>query len=1056
MGTRHERVIVDLDDRFSRGMAGMSANTSLFKKNIGDADRQLLVFDKHTQDVGRNIDKLSGRLGLFIDLAATLGPSLIPATTALLPLMSGLTNQLGFAAIAGGSTILAFQGVGDALKAVNEQAVNPSTANLEKMHEAMAKLGPAGRDFVRELQSLRPEMQKLQDSAQAGLFPGMTEGIESLMTRMPAAERIITEVTDGLGDLLADAGESLSGPQWDEFFSVVESEARPTMMALGESIGQVTKGLAELWIAFAPLNRDFSQGMLEASRSFAEWADGLSQTQGFADFMAYLEETGPQVASTLGSLGSALLDVLEAAAPLGGPALAAIKGFSEAISAIANSDIGTPLLAAVAAMRAFSLASTVAGKATSTVWGTKAQSQVKSYGGSLLGVVSAQERANTAAGQMARTTAMQRTALLRGAAGAAALGLATTGMADSIGLSNTAMLGLTGFMVGGGVGAAFGTAAGAVLDLTHANDGLNDSLAQLSAMAGKVDFGTFNAQLAQTKKQVDDLSHVTGVGDALSDTFKTFGGALSGGGGFLEQRGKARNELKAAELTQQTAGRNAGSAAATKAYAQAQLAASRLAAQGFQLTAAGAREAAMSVEQFTFSMRGATAALERQSNWDTFRGAVLDAKDAVASAGKTLQKNGDIIRGQGRDMQRAGLESRGLLRNIAAQAIQTSQGMKDIGNRTKFLGGARRSFIQVAQSMGISRQAARALADQLGLVSRIKVTPKVKLEGVGPALSSAAQVSAALSRIPRNVTSTIRVTRTGAVGGSGHANAQAYGGLYTAGGVRHYAYGDVANRHMPELAGPGQTRVWREPETQGEAYIPLANDDRRPRARAIAAETVSLLGGTAYFADGGINARRGRGGDDGHHVDRFTKALRAATRALEKEKTVREGLISKRTELSSSVRDNFLGDPFEGDTNVWAKGAGDPRATLKADISRANNFRATLMQLKKNGLDGSALAAIASTGDVGKARALLSLGKTGIGQYESLYKQRAVAASTVGAYAGGAVYNSQIAASNKELREIRNEIRHLRHESRGHARETGREAAKGVNRGAAAARRNRR
>ena len=44
---------------------------------------------------------------------------------------------------------------------------------------------------------------------------------------------------------------------------------------------------------------------------------------------------------------------------------------------------------------------------------------------------------------------------------------------------------------------------------------------------------------------------------------------------------------------------------------------------------------------------------------------------------------------------------------------------------------------------------------------------------------------------------------------------------------------DIADRHYPEFAGPGPTRMWREPETEGESYIPHANDWRRPRAEAI-------------------------------------------------------------------------------------------------------------------------------------------------------------------------------------------------------------------------------
>jgi hypothetical protein len=72
--------------------------------------------------------------------------------------------------------------------------------------------------------------------------------------------------------------------------------------------------------------------------------------------------------------------------------------------------------------------------------------------------------------------------------------------------------------------------------------------------------------------------------------------------------------------------------------------------------------------------------------------------------------------------------------------------------------------------------------------------------------------------------------------------------------LRSYSTGAV-ERHEPDIFSPaprGTVRVFAEPETEGEAYIPLANDHRRPRAQAILAETARILGGVAHFAEGAI------------------------------------------------------------------------------------------------------------------------------------------------------------------------------------------------------------
>lgn len=64
------------------------------------------------------------------------------------------------------------------------------------------------------------------------------------------------------------------------------------------------------------------------------------------------------------------------------------------------------------------------------------------------------------------------------------------------------------------------------------------------------------------------------------------------------------------------------------------------------------------------------------------------------------------------------------------------------------------------------------------------------------------------------------------------------------------AAGDVKNAHQPEIAAGGAMRLWAEPETKGESYIPHANDWRRPRAVSLWEQTGRILG---QFAAGGVN-----------------------------------------------------------------------------------------------------------------------------------------------------------------------------------------------------------
>ncbi|MFI1563853.1 phage tail tape measure protein [Streptomyces sp. NPDC020490] len=73
--------------------------------------------------------------------------------------------------------------------------------------------------------------------------------------------------------------------------------------------------------------------------------------------------------------------------------------------------------------------------------------------------------------------------------------------------------------------------------------------------------------------------------------------------------------------------------------------------------------------------------------------------------------------------------------------------------------------------------------------------------------------------------------------------------------VDYFAGGGVRQEdHVAQIAPAGAWRVWAEPETGGEAYIPLA-PAKRARSRRIAEETVRRLGGgpVQWYASGGLS-----------------------------------------------------------------------------------------------------------------------------------------------------------------------------------------------------------
>jgi TP901 family phage tail tape measure protein len=93
------------------------------------------------------------------------------------------------------------------------------------------------------------------------------------------------------------------------------------------------------------------------------------------------------------------------------------------------------------------------------------------------------------------------------------------------------------------------------------------------------------------------------------------------------------------------------------------------------------------------------------------------------------------------------------------------------------------------------------------------------------------------------------------------------GGIFNGAGVQTFA--DGGENHVAQMAPAGAWRVWAEPETGGEAYIPFAAS-KRQRSREIAMQAVNKLGGVAHFADGGIGGNTASNGID---YDRLGRSL---------------------------------------------------------------------------------------------------------------------------------------------------------------------------------------
>ena len=1023
---------------YNRDIASSAAVTGLLAGRIDSADDSLAMFDKTAGGSTRTIDRFSGRLGLLLDVAGALGPALIPIASVGIPAVTGLASAFGMAALGGGTAVLAFQKVGDAVGALNKARLQPTEANLKAADLALKQLGPDAQHLAKYLSGLTDEVRGLRDAAAGGVLPGVEDAIDSLLLRGPQAERILGLIGDAVGDLLAEGGASIASDRWDDFFNFIATEVPPAITGLGHAVGDLAHAAAELWMAFAPLNSDFLGWLTNAADAIDDWATGLDQTEGFQEFIAYIEENGPQVGQTLGAIAMALLNIVEAAAPIGAVSLPILEAVANVISLIADSDLGTPLVALLALSRTMSLLdrATAGPIASVRTLGADISTMASTSIGAYSRTTAVAERYEKAAARTRETLGkLGKTAGIVGG-----LTLAQSGLTDEIGLTNTAlgasaglMAGPWGAAVGGGIGALLDFAAASKLATVEAKDLVEQIDLQTLAL-NKQGYAAIGESLSGYQDALDatglSLEEVVSAsvngGDELDRVNQTITDYLNGLGPLTAGTADYTSEQAKA------ASANADQATAVQRLREAlfgqndevdkatDLARARKA--GIDAAADADRDGADAADEYTSSLERMATAVAELNGLLSERKLTRDYNQAWLDINKTIKDNGQVwdkTKAKGID----NLNAVDHAVDVAAQRIElyTEQGRKAAAQRvlTQTLADLR----QFAQENPKARDAIQALIDDLKEADKTKAKPKVEVD-TAEALHRLDVVHDLLAGLhDKDITVRVNTYRTT------HVDAQIAGAGHGGSGKPRAAGGPV-KAGMPYIVGERRPELF-VPRTDGLILSSVPNspgtgggDDELARlpkrlrevAKAFRELQLNLQDGARSIRDeldqlkhdlrenkqtwtDAMRQHAARIVDLAHAYDQQARKLDRQREVLDALIDTGEQLRDAQASFADQVASNFRHDLF-------GKGLQGVFLQAEADTNDATAFQAVLQQLAAMGLDGEAFKALAASGDLGTAQELAASGM--IDAFEAAIGRREGATGGLGGFAGDQAFGKAI------------------------------------------------
>jgi len=382
-----------------------------------------------------------------------------------------------------------------------------------------------------------------------------------------------------------------------------------------------------------------------------------------------------------------------------------------------------------------------------------------------------------------------------------------------------------------------------------------------------------NANLAAHRAEADRTGVTSSV---LNKSFQDVEGAISGTKGKLAEAKTAWEEHRDAmkSSTEPTEAVIAATEAATAANDE--WIASLSNSDAAFVDTGGALDNAMAKNQ-EYAQSAADATEDTSDTWEDFIGGfeltteqyltelqtMVDAQtnwesNMIALAGKVSQGTLD-------ELQKMGPEGAPLVANLVNASDEELARMEGLfAERSAAATGA------FAQKLTDSKTVIAAAAAQLGqgaaneiagklsagtaTVAEIMTEYGLKIESLNPVVNINTSSAAYKLQLLFDGYAKLNSPAPGSYGnGLGVLKStinQANGGV-----VQYFANGGTSERHVAQIAKAGTMRVWAEPETEGEGYIPLAQS-KRGRSTAILADIADRFGyqlvpaGAKSFANG--------------------------------------------------------------------------------------------------------------------------------------------------------------------------------------------------------------
>lgn len=226
------------------------------------------------------------------------------------------------------------------------------------------ELSPAAQKAAKEIKAFGDAYEDWQKKLEPAVLPAVTGALRVLQSLFKPLTPVITGTAGALVKLEKSAVRALGGTFWRDFFKQVAKEAPGAITNLVKSLGHVITGIAGIIRAFLPFSGTVTGGIEGAARAFANWGKSLKDSQGFKDFIAYVQTNGPKIWQIIKNIGQVIANLFSGVDVAGAGAgvldmLVNLTTWLAQLSPQTLQTFATAALAVVAAFKGWKIITTV-------------------------------------------------------------------------------------------------------------------------------------------------------------------------------------------------------------------------------------------------------------------------------------------------------------------------------------------------------------------------------------------------------------------------------------------------------------------------------------------------------------------------------------------------------------------------------------------------------------------------------------------------------------------------------------------------------------------------